>query len=43
MTEKGAAVDTFYLTTWDKKKVTGEEQRQFIEERLLEAMSALDA
>jgi len=43
LTEKGAAVDTFYITTWDKKKIDSEEQRRYIEQRLLEAIHALDA
>lgn len=43
MTEKGAAVDTFYLTTWDKQKINSAEHRQYIEHRLQEAMAALDA
>jgi [protein-PII] uridylyltransferase len=42
LTEKGAAVDTFYITTWDKQKITSEEHRRYIEHRLQEAISALD-
>ena len=42
LTEKGAAVDTFYITTWDKKKITSEEHQRYIEHRLQEAISALD-
>ena len=42
LTEKGAAVDTFYLTTWDKQKLTSEEHRAYIEHRLQEAIHALD-
>jgi len=43
LTEKGAAVDTFYITTWDKKKIDSDDQRQFIEQRLLDSIHALDA
>ncbi len=43
LTEKGAAVDTFYITTWDKKKIDSEDQRHYIEQRLLDAIYALDA
>ncbi|HVK57992.1 MAG TPA: [protein-PII] uridylyltransferase [Candidatus Kapabacteria bacterium] len=42
LTEKGAAVDTFYITTWDKKKITSEEHQSYIEHRLQEAINALD-
>lgn len=42
LTEKGAAVDTFYITTWDKNKITSEEHQRYIEHRLQEAISALD-
>jgi UTP:GlnB (protein PII) uridylyltransferase len=35
LTEKGAAVDTFYITTWDKRKVEGMEHRNYVEQRLL--------
>jgi [protein-PII] uridylyltransferase len=42
LTEKGAAVDTFYITTWDKKKITSEEHQRYIEHRLHEAIHALD-
>jgi [protein-PII] uridylyltransferase len=42
LTEKGAAVDTFYITTWDKQKITSEEHQRYIEHRLQEAISALD-
>jgi [protein-PII] uridylyltransferase len=42
LTEKGAAVDTFYITTWDKKKITSEEHQRYIEHRLQEAINALD-
>jgi [protein-PII] uridylyltransferase len=42
LTEKGAAVDTFYITTWDKQKITGDEHKRYIEHRLEEAISALD-
>src|SRR6185295_6589027 len=33
LTEKGAAVDTFYLTTWDKYKINSPEQQVHIETR----------
>jgi [protein-PII] uridylyltransferase len=42
LTEKGAAVDTFYITTWDKQKITSEEHRRYVEHRLQEAINALD-
>jgi len=42
LTEKGAAVDTFYITTWDKKKITSMEQQGYIEERLEDAIHSLD-
>ncbi|HEX7862077.1 MAG TPA: [protein-PII] uridylyltransferase [Verrucomicrobiae bacterium] len=42
LTEKGAAVDTFYITTWDKKKITSEEQQRYIDHRLQEALQHLD-
>jgi [protein-PII] uridylyltransferase len=42
LTEKGAAVDTFYLTTWDKQKITSPEHQQYIEHRLQDAIHALD-
>jgi [protein-PII] uridylyltransferase len=42
LTEKGAAVDTFYITTWDKKKIASEEHQRYIEHRLQEAIAALD-
>jgi UTP:GlnB (protein PII) uridylyltransferase len=42
MTEKGAAVDTFYITTWDKQKITSEEHQEYIEHRLRDAIHALD-
>ena len=42
LTEKGAAVDTFYITTWDKKKITSEEHQSYVEHRLQDAISALD-
>lgn len=42
LTEKGAAVDTFYLTTWDKQKITSPEHQAYIEHRLQEAIAALD-
>lgn len=43
LTEKGAAVDTFYITTWDKQKVDSMEHQKYIEQRLLNAIHALDA
>jgi [protein-PII] uridylyltransferase len=43
MTEKGAAVDTFYITTWDKQKIEAPEHQKHIEHRLQEAIAALDA
>jgi [protein-PII] uridylyltransferase len=42
LTEKGAAVDTFYITTWDKHKITSDEHQRYIEHRLHEAIAALD-
>jgi [protein-PII] uridylyltransferase len=36
LTEKGAAIDTFYITTWDKQKITDSDQQRFIEARLRE-------
>ena len=42
LTEKGAAVDTFYIRTWDKKKVESLEQQEYVEQKLREAISALD-
>jgi [protein-PII] uridylyltransferase len=36
LTEKGAAIDTFYITTWDKQKITDLDQQKFIEARLRE-------
>ncbi|MGZ8938546.1 MAG: [protein-PII] uridylyltransferase [Limisphaerales bacterium] len=42
LTEKGAAVDTFYITTWDKQKITSDEHRRYVEQRLQEAITALD-
>lgn len=42
LTEKGAAVDTFYITTWDKQRITSEEHQGYIEHRLQEAIGALD-
>jgi [protein-PII] uridylyltransferase len=42
LTEKGAAVDTFYITTWDKHKIDSNEHQACIEHRLQEAMDALD-
>jgi len=42
LTEKGAAVDTFYITTWDKKKITAAEHQSYIEQRLKDAIHALD-
>jgi [protein-PII] uridylyltransferase len=43
LTEKGAAVDTFYITTWDKFKIESLEQQEVIEQRLIDAIHALDA
>ena len=42
LTEKGAAIDTFYLTTWDRQKITSPEHQKYVEQRLLEAIHALD-
>jgi [protein-PII] uridylyltransferase len=42
LTEKGAAVDTFYITTWDKQKITSQEHQRYIEHRLRDAIHALD-
>jgi [protein-PII] uridylyltransferase len=42
LTEKGAAVDTFYITTWDKKKIDSPEHQTYVESRLLAAIHALD-
>lgn len=42
LTEKGAAVDTFYITTWDKQQVTSEEHQRYIEHRLQDAIAAID-
>ena len=42
LTEKGAAVDTFSITTWDKQKVTSDEHQRYIQHRLQEAIHALD-
>jgi [protein-PII] uridylyltransferase len=42
LTEKGAAVDTFYITTWDKQKIASAEHEGYVEHRLLEAIHALD-
>jgi len=40
-TEKGGALDTFYVTTWDKKKIDDPDQQIFIEKRLRTAIEAL--
>jgi [protein-PII] uridylyltransferase len=42
LTEKGAAVDTFYITTWDKHKIGSPEHQSYVEQRLLDAIHALD-
>ncbi len=42
LTEKGAAIDTFYISTWDRQKITSAEHREYIEHRLREAIHALD-
>lgn len=42
LTEKGAAVDTFYLTTWDKQKILATDQQRYIEEKLRGAIDQED-
>ena len=42
LTERGAAVDTFYISTWDKHKITSEEQRAYLEHSLQDAIAAVD-
>lgn len=42
LTEKGAAVDTFYVTTWDKHKILSAEHLQYVEHRIQDAIHALD-
>ncbi len=41
-TEKGAAVDTFYVREWDGGKVQSPERQRAIAERLYEAIKALE-
>jgi [protein-PII] uridylyltransferase len=41
-TEKGAAVDTFYVREWDGGKVQSSERQRAIAERLYEAIKALE-
>lgn len=43
LTEKGAAIDTFYITNLDREKITSREAQQEIESKLLEAIEKLDA
>lgn len=40
-TEKGAAIDTFYIATVNREKITSTDHQKYIEERLLAAISAL--
>jgi len=43
VTERGAAIDTFYVREQDGGKVTSPERQILIEHRLREAISRLDA
>jgi len=42
LTEKGAAIDTFYARELDRTKITGESRQRIIEKRLRQAIHALD-
>jgi [protein-PII] uridylyltransferase len=41
LTEKGAAIDTFYISTLNREKVMTTDHQKYIEEKLLEAIEKL--
>lgn len=41
LTERGAAIDTFYVRTWDRQQIASGDQEKYVRAQLLDALASL--